>query len=207
MNKLSNNIKLLITCFFSILIISYTAIIVPSRIERNNFFQMYILGTNRMAGQYYPENNPNLTMGIKMSWHLFVSNDMGSAQSIMLKVKLGNMTSPAPDQIRCEPASLQSLVEFRKVLQDKETWAIPFNWSVVNVEETQEMIYLRNINVNNLDLKTSTVCALHGYNFRMIFELWTFNSTTREYQFGWFSNGRRDCAWLQIWFNATRNTI
>jgi hypothetical protein len=45
--------------------------------------------------------------------------------------------------------------------------------------------------------------ASNGYNFRLIFELWTWNTDSANFQFGWFAPVEIRVAWLQLWFNAT----
>ena len=132
---------------------------------------------------------------------------MGSVQYLVIKVKLGNSSIKAPDDINCIPSPAPVLIEFRKVLMDNETWEFPFAWIIGETAEDGEMTYATVLVINvkdGVEVQRGQVGALNGYNFRIIFELWTLDPATEELIFGWKAGGQHKVAWLQVWFNATK---
>jgi len=62
------------------------------------------------------------------------------------------------------------------------------------------------INVKDgVEVQSGQVSALNGHDFRIIFELWTFDPITQHLIFGWRAGGEYKVAWLQIWFNVTKS--
>jgi uncharacterized membrane protein len=170
---------------------------------REQFFQLYALGENRMAEHYYPNDNSTIPLDTPVSWFLGVTNFMDSIQYVTLKVKLSNSTLAPPDETQVKPAPIPALFEFRKVLSNNETWEFPFTWSIKEIQEVGHMIYITRLTINNEVVTVPTIGAKHGYNLRLIFELWSFDIDEDGFIFGWYASQERRCAWLQIWFNVT----
>jgi hypothetical protein len=57
--------------------------------------------------------------------------------------------------------------------------------------------------INNETYQVPGLTALDGHNFRLILELWTWETQSGTLQFGWLSGDERRVAWLQVWFNMT----
>jgi len=186
----------------SILIYSTIAYVSTTPRPKEQFFQLYVLGETKMAERYYPNDNPNISLNTSVQWHLGVTNFMGSIEHVTVKAKLGNQTLKPPNETSITPANLPTLIEFRRILLDNETWEIPFTWKIVNIDMKSETAYLA-ININNKTLTIQDVGARDGHNFRIIFELWTLDKENNNYIFGWKTQGQRRAAWLQMWFNAT----
>ena len=208
MPRLSEDMKRAAVIFISATIIfSMLAYVAVTPRPKEQFFQIYVLGETRMAERYYPDNNPNIPVGQLVQWYLGTTNFMGSVQYLVIKVKLGNSTIKAPDDINYIPSPAPVLLEFRKVLMDNETWEFPFAWIIGEISEDGDMAYatVLVINVKNgVEVQAGRVSALNGQNFRIIFELWTLDPATEELIFGWRAGGEQKAAWLQVWFNATK---
>jgi len=186
----------------SLLIYSTIAYISTTPRPKEQFFQLYILGETKMAEKYYPDDNPNISPKTPVQWYLGVTNFMGSVEYIIIKAKLGNQTLQPPNEASVMPANLPTIIEFRRILLDNETWEIPFTWKIANVDMKGEMAFLT-LNINNKNITVQGVGAKGGHNFRIILELWILDKETKNYVFGWKTQGQRRVAWLQIWFNAT----
>jgi hypothetical protein len=50
-----------------------------------------------MAADYYPNNNTDLHLGEPVKWYLSVTDNMGSAQLVSIRVKIRNRTIKPPD--------------------------------------------------------------------------------------------------------------
>ena len=203
MFKITEERKRFITIFIaSILIYSTIAYISTTPRPKERFFQLYILGENKMAERYYPNDDPNISSNKTVQWYLGVTNFMGSVEYIIIKAKLGNQTLQPPNETSTTPANLPTLIEFKRILLDNETWETPFAWKIVNVDMKGGTAFLT-LNVNDKTVTVREVGAKDGHNFRIIFELWTLDKEAKNHIFGWKTQGQRRAAWLQIWFNAT----
>lgn len=203
----SQNKRTLIAVFIALIVIAETAAFVtttPGPQER--FFQFYVLGSNRVAADYYPQNNPNLRVASSVSWYVDVTNFMGNVQLVEIRLKIGNETTPAPNDTSYAPSSAPELIAFDRFLMNNETWEFPFVWSITNATTTGGSTRILTARINNETYEISNWSATDGYNFRVIIELWVWQTNTSMFTFGWNSNGEYRTAWLQVWFNMTTPT-
>ena len=190
--------------FIALLVVFETAAYIAATPRpTEQFFQLYVLGGNRLAAGYYPNDDPNIPVGDWVRWYLGVTNFMGSVQLVAVRVKLGNGTVQAPDDQNATPSQAPLVVEFRRFLQDNETWEFPFVWRVLNASSAGGVVRVLGLEVNNETYHVVGVEAANGYNFRFIIELWTWSVDSDNFGFGWYAGGEHRVAWLQIWFNAT----
>ena len=208
MPKLSEDTKWAVTLFISATIIfSMLAYVAVTPRPKEQFFQLYVLGENRMAERYYPDNSSNIPVGRSVQWYLGTTNFMGSIQYVVIKVKLGNSTIKAPDDVNYIPSAAPVMLEFGRVLMDNETWESPFGWMIGEVRQDGNVTYATVLVINVKDgvqIGSGRVSAINGHNIRIIFELWTLDPLTGDLMFGWTAGGERRAAWLQVWFNATK---
>ena len=204
MARLSEDLKRAVTIFISATIVFSTlAYVAVTPRPREQFFQIYVLGETRKAERYYPDGNPNILVGRVVRWYLGTTNFMGSVQYVVIKVKLGNATIKAPDDVNRVPSPAPVLLEFKKVLMSNETWEFPFIWEIRKINADDGVVYPTVFEINGVVLRNSQVGALRGHNFRIVFELWSFDPESGRVMFGWRTGVERRVAWLQIWFNAT----
>jgi len=169
---------------------------------KEKFFQLYVLGETRMAERYYPNNNTNIPIDTPVKWYIGTTNFMGSTQLAIIRAKLGNQTLTPPNETAATSAPLPILIEFRRVLLDNETWEFPFIWKISNTTDVGNLKYLT-LNINDVETHIEDVGAKDGYNYRLIFELWTLDTESNDIIFGWKASNERRATWLQLWFNAT----
>lgn len=201
---LSKDLQRSLTVFVSAcLIFSMLAYIAVTPRPKEQFFQFYALDESRTVEHYYPKDNPTIPLDTSVKWFLGVTNFMNSIQYVAIKVKLGNSTLAPPDETQAKPAPIPVLFEFRKVLTNNETWEFPFTWSIKEVQVVGNMIQVTHLTINDETIIVSNIGAEHGYNLRLILELWSFNRDEDRFIFGWYASQERKCAWLQLWFNVT----
>lgn len=167
------------------------------------FFQLYVLGANHLAADYYPNDDPNIRVGDSVQWYLGVTNFMGSVQLVAIRVKLGNQTIQPPDDQNATPSQAPLITEFQRFLQENETWEFSFIWQILNATSSRGVTRILGLEVNNQTYPVLGVDAQNGYNFRFIIELWTWSVDSDAFGFGWYAGTERRVAWLQVWFNAT----
>jgi uncharacterized membrane protein len=170
---------------------------------REQFFQFYVLGAHHLAADYYPNNDSNIQVGQLVKWYIGVTDLIGSMQLVAVRVKLGNETISAPNDTQSQPSPAPLVTEFMRFIQDNETWAFPFVWRISNISTVDRSTRILQLEINNQTLSVRSSSARDGNNFRLIFELWTWNLDTSDFEFGWRTTTEHRVAWLQIWFNVT----
>ena len=167
------------------------------------FLSLAVLGEEGMAEHYYPDEDVSIKVGEQVSWTIYVNNRIGEAQYVAVKVKLLNYSILSPNSTLCIHCTAPVVYEFRRVLLDNETWHFPFNWSIRNVEWVGDNLSIKSFSLNG-DLINTNIVALHGYNYRFVLELWTFDEKIGDFKFGWrYDDEDFYCAWNQVWFNVT----
>jgi hypothetical protein len=200
----STNRRNLLAIFITLLVVFEAFVYVATTPRpQEQFFQVYLLGASRMAAGYYPNNDSNIRIGERVSWYLGVTNLMGSVQLVALRVKLGNSTISPPNDVQASPSPAPFVTEFSRFLQNNETWEFPVGWQILNTSTAQGSARILALQINDQTILLTEPSARNGYNFRFIIELWTWNTDTANFQFGWFTPNEHRVAWLQVWFNAT----
>ena len=174
-------------------------------IQEKRSFQIYLLGATRKS-DYYHADESSVLLRKKAKWHLGISNTMGSLQYVVVRIKFANCTIKAPDDDNGTPSPAPILVEFSRVLLSNETWETFFIWVIKEININADAISPTLIEVNGVEIRdspVSRVSTVGGRNFRIIFELWTFDHETNSLIFGWRDEGERKTAWLQMWLNLT----
>ena len=200
----SQNKRTLIVVFIALLVVfEMIAYVATTPRPREQFFQLYVLGSKRMAADYYPNNNTDIPPHETVSWYLGTTNSMGNVQLVEVRVKLGNQTINPPDDQQALPSPAPLVTEFHRFTQDNETWEFPFVWRVTNVGFANNSTHILELEINGETFQVVDCSAHSGYNFRLIFELWTWDTNAGAFQFGWVTGGEHRVAWLQVWFNMT----
>ena len=200
----SQNRRTLITVFITLLIVcEMIAYVANTPRPQEQFFQLYVLGANHMAADYYPNNNTDISIGEPVTWYLGVVDNMGSVQLVSVRVKIGNQTIKPPDDQNALESPAPLVAEYMRVLQDNETWETPFVWTITDAISMDGSTHLLMLQFNNETYQLQDCTASGGRNFRLIFELWTLQPDADTFQFGWVTNGEHRVAWLQVWFNMT----
>jgi len=187
----------------SMIIASSAAYITLNPAPTEQFFAMWVLGSNGLAADYYPNNNPNLTINESVNWTIGVNNHMSPLAYVVVRVKLLNSTTPGPDSSTGIPSPAATLIEFRRVLVDNETWSIPFVWEVSNVTTSGNYVKITTLVINGMPFSGNMARAESGLNYRLVFELWFFDPNTGQLSFSWTTQATMHVVWDQIWFNAT----
>ncbi len=186
----------------SLLIFIALAYVITTPRPSQEFFQLYVLGFDHDLARYYPNNDPNVSPNSTVQWYVGVTNSMSSVQYVVLKLKLGNSTTPAPNETASASSPAPLLAQYSRVLLQNETWEFPFYWSIVGENRRGNAISLE-MNVNGTDISMTDPMTQGGNNYRIFIELWVYNSTSNDIEFGWGAGSQRKAAWLQVWFNAT----
>ena len=112
---------------------------------------------------------------------------MANVQLVEIRVKLANETISPPDN--ATPSSAPELIAFDQFILDNGTRQFPFVWSIINATTAAGSVHILRIQVNNETYQISNWSANDGYNFRLILELWVWQTNLNMLTFGWNSNG------------------
>jgi hypothetical protein len=169
---------------------------------QEQFFQFYALGSNRMAADYFPNDDPNLRLGELVNWYVGVTDLMSNVQLVSIRVKLGNQTISAPNDTQGVPSPAPLVAEFMRSIQENQTWELAFAWRISKASSVGGSTRILELQINNQTFAVQGLSARSGNNFRLILELWTWNVDTAAFEFGWSTSTEHRVAWLQLWFNV-----
>jgi len=203
----SRSIQRLLPLFLtSLIILEAVAYVVTTPSPREGFFELYALGANGTASDYYPNNSTFIQPTQPVTWYVALSNQMGSFQYVDIRVKLGNQTINPPNDTIASPSPAPLIVEFKRFISDNATWEIPFVWQILNFSTQGNHLRVLQLQIDNVSylIQNAPTCPVHGScSLRFIFELWTWDVSVGDFQIGWRNGNRQRMAWLQFWFNPT----
>jgi len=198
-----NRRRLLVVFLTSLIVFETIAYVAVTPRPGEQFFQLYVLGANRLLSDYYPDGDPDIRVGELVKWYVGVTDFMGTVQLVGLRLKLGNQTISPPNDLEATPSPAPLVAEFWRFIQNNETWEMPFFWQIVNGDAVGGSTRVLALQINNETYPVLGPTAVNGYNFRLIIELWTWEAQSTTLQFGWSASGERRVAWAQVWFNMT----
>lgn len=163
------------------------------------FISLSILGDEQSLGHYYPQDNPTIGVNMPIYWYLRLFNHTPEDQNLLIKVKVLNATQLSPNSTLCLPSPVLPVFELHTSLTNSESLIYPFFWSISSIEHVGEGIIIREMSANNMTARLNTYSS-DGNEFRVVFELWIYDSPRAEYVFVQRAVTDR-CVWNQIWFN------
>ena len=165
-----------------VVIVALVSTFWPSNEQK--FFELGLLGKNHIADNFFTNNNSTLDTGSQVNWFIFVHNNVGSASYIYVKVKLLNSTMTQPNDLENTPSPSAVLLEIPSSLAPNETVLLPFSCNINDAVSQNGTTIIRQLIVNN---QTIDVNVLSSDYFYVVFELWVYNQTSHNYEFGWYS--------------------
>lgn len=184
---------------FLILAVAVISAFWPKYEER--FFELGLLGRDKKAEGYFLNDNSTIEVGSQLVWYIYVHNHIGEEQKVSVRIKLLNSTMEDPDDRRNKPSPYPFFAEFPLLLSVDETVIIPFSWSVLEAISQNDSIIIKSLMVNGEAIEVG-VSAFSDYSFRIVFELWVYDPSIREYRFGWQSGEESHSASTYIWFRV-----
>jgi hypothetical protein len=197
-----NKLVFSIIVFFLALIITVALIYSFWPKDTEQFIELGLLGSDKTADGYYPNDNPTLSTGSQLNWYIYLHNHTTNSQSIIIKVILLNSTMQAPNDTENIPSPFASVVELPFFLPVDNTQLIPFSWSILETVTQNSSIVITSLMVNGQTFNVY-VPALSNSSFNMVFELWVYNQASHEYVFGLESEKEFVSASVNIAFDVS----
>lgn len=185
--------SILLIFIFSVSIIT---VIWPRSSE--NFFELGLLGKDKKAEGYFDSNNSTITIDKPMIWNIYLSNNMGNDQGVIIKMKLLNSSAQMPNDRSHVPSPIRSYYEIPVVLSEDESRIIPFIWTVSKVQYQDGFEHIEGLTINDKTVNVDVMSS--DSSFRIVFELWVYNESTGEYVFSWNSGKELYSASVFMWF-------
>ncbi len=151
---------------------------------------------------YIPNSNLTIATGQNLNWTFAVTNRMNQAEFVMIITRIGN-SSTLTSNATMPSTTLPQLGATEQFINDGETSRINFNWTIESSYQTAGLTYL-NVSIDGQQsVNSAPVGTASGRNFRLIFELWTFDPVSGSFQYGYPGQTSQVGVWLQVWFNAS----
>ncbi len=151
--------------------------------------------------QGYVPGNMTITPPQTLNWNLTVANGTGREQFIMVIVRIGNSTTFSPN-VTSPATPLPELGRLDRFVGDGETSNINFTWTVQSTNQTGDLVFL-NLQINGQSVSSAPIGSVSGSNFRLIFELWTFDLSSGSFEYGYPGEFAQIGTWLQVWFSTS----
>ena len=175
----------------------------PPRVEE--FSAISVLGETMNATNYFPNNATSVRLNQQMSWEVQVYNHMGNVQLYRVKVSVANTTInglPAgPNATSHTPSQGNTLLQTYRVLLNGETWNLPLQWSITQETNAAGITTIQAMRVNNSPVPVG-ISAVSGKSFRIVIELWSYDTETHDFIFSFTGDGVLSSVFNQIWFDT-----
>ena len=188
---------------FLIIVVSAISSFWPTQEKR--FFELGLLGKNRIADDYFVDANSTIGVGDLNNWFINIGNHMGKQYNISIRAKLINFTTKLPDDQENIPCPAPSFSELPLSLLANETLLVPFSWSVFEIEWQNGSIVIKTLLVNEQVIDVY-VSALEP-SLRIVFELWVQDQSSGDYLFGWKSENGFFSASVYKGFRMEQNSV
>ena len=198
MNSKKN--KLIFTIGALILVLTLTIALISTFWPRyeEQFFEFGLLGKDKKAEGYYPNDNSTINEGSQVNWYMYVHNHLGGYQNVMVKVKLLNSTMDLPNDKEHKPSPFIPIAEFPLSLSVNDKLFVPFSWSSIEAISQRNSTILKSMMINDQMVEINVPASNSFY--RIVFELWVRDQVSEEYRFGWESGENFSSASIYIGF-------
>jgi hypothetical protein len=200
--------KRFIIIFGSLLVLFCPIAVVTSSFEENKhegYLAMTTLGSNMEAKDYFANRNGTLGIGEQVSWHLSIHNGMPNAEFVSLRIKLLNSTEAPDSRDHNQTNSEATVFELDHLVSGNGTWTVPVNWSIGSIDNKNGSLVIESLNIDGHELSNLDVKNANSQNFRLVMELWRYNSGIGDFESSWTSSlGEKRSVWNEIWFNVRK---
>lgn len=126
---------------------------------------------------------------------------MGTPEYIAIRIKVAGDAKAVPDDSLNLPSPLTEVYEERHVLANNATITVPLAVSMVDAGADGTSARINAVSVNGQQTNDLNITSGDGDRFRVIIELWRYDTETRDFVFGWPSGTESgsETAWNQIW--------
>jgi len=196
------NRKEIATIFLgSLILTSLVAWVSANPLRTEQFASVSVLGSRMTAANYFPNNVATVTLNEQIGWDLQVYNHMGTSQLFLLKVILANTTIMGPNATGSTPSQGVLLLQSFRALTNNETWNLPLQWSITGETNAGGSTSIQTMMVNNNPVNGG-VSAVNGKSFRIVVELWSYDTEEHNVIFSFEVSGVLNSIFNQVWFNT-----
>lgn len=163
-------------------------------VKGETFSELWMLDAQNQTS-FYPITAKE---GIVNSVFVGVRNQMGTAQSYLIKLKIRNETQDLPDINGSLASVLPSFYEYRIFVADGEIKQLFVNFELLDISVSQDTLNIDTIVVDDISCpvtaSTESDTEANGYFFQLFFELWRYDIELNDYIF--------DNRFVTLWINV-----
>jgi uncharacterized membrane protein len=198
---MQNRLTLFLVLFISLTAIFSSVTFYATSAKPNQaFIELGVYAQRGLQG-YIPNSNLTVATGQSLNWTFAVTNRMNRAEFVMIITRIGNSSTPTPNATN-PSTTLPQLGATELFINDGEISRLGFNWSIESKYQTSGLTYLNLSIAGQPPISSVPVGTTSGRNFRLIFELWTFDPVSGSFQYGYPGQTSQVGVWLEVWFNA-----
>lgn len=180
------------------LALSSLAYYLQARPASEEFIAWGIYSSSGSLSGYFSGPGANVTVGEILSWHFAITNNMGTIQFIRVVYRVANASFVPPNatiQAAAPEVGNESIF-----IPRSQTAFLNLTWSVSSSRLSAGLRFL-NMTINGTHVSPQ-VGAAGGQRFRFFFELWTYDSESGQFLYGYKGQNSRIGEPLQVWFNV-----
>ena len=197
-----NRLTLFLVIFISLTAIFSSVTFYAMSAKPSQTFIGLGLYSQRGLQGYIPNSNLTIVTGQSLNWTFAVTNRMNKAEFVMIITRIGSNSTLSPNATT-PTTTLPQLGATEQFINDGETSRISFNWTIESSYQVAGLTYLNISIAGQSPISSAPVGTPSGRNFRLIFELWTFDPVSGSFQYGYPGQTSQVGVWLQVWFNAS----
>ncbi|MFY3740883.1 MAG: hypothetical protein HMLIMOIP_001328 [Candidatus Nitrosomirales archaeon] len=169
--------------------------------QKEGYLTMITLGSSMKADDYFPSANNTVNLSEPIKWYIKVYNGMDKSEYLSLRLKLLNSTQTIPDDVSNTPSPVPELIEYRQLISKQSEVIVPLEWKITDIDKGESVVTIRELMINGERIDNLDINSINGQNFRIVLELWKYESDSGDFSFVWSSNNKEASVWNQIWFN------
>jgi uncharacterized membrane protein len=184
MNLSEYHLVFVAACLIAVLLFASPTLSIVIKLPQGEpFSELFLLGVQQKA-----ENYPyNIVNDASYTVYAGVTNHLGTSEYYVLYMKLANGDDVLPNDEQGIPSSLAPLYEFRFQVQNEQTWLKPVTFQISNSYVIGDKATIGSLTINNVEYTVNKQTFFNEtqstYQYRLIFELWLFNSSLGTAQF------------------------
>lgn len=197
------NIKEIKIVYVTVYILLVALLLYPSvegfiEREQDRFISMMVLDENELMQDYYPNGN-FVNIGDELRWYIKIHNNMKESALIALKVKMVDLHTSSPDSNLFLPAQGEEVYILYQIVLPSEDLMIPFFWKISEVDDTGQLHSINKMVINQANINLGLILGGEPSG-KIIFEVWSYNAATDEFQFKIETGVDQVCVWTQLQF-------
>lgn len=168
---------------------------------QDKYISISTLDRNMLTDSYFEHSNSTVSPYDVLHWNVKIYNHMQDAEYISVRARIIDSAQSSPNDTIGVPANGTIVFEKRLVLAMNSSAIVPFNWEFQRDNSTL-LTSDYTITINGVKKHFSGPAIHKGEELGIVFEVWTFDPSKMDFEYGWLTDSATKYAWNQLWFSA-----